>query len=661
MTKKKTALVAICFVIFTLLLSSCSSSDLINSYRYKISDKELALSIGEGHALTVVGSGAEDTAKLNVEWSSSDSKIASVDEVGFVVANSEGTATVTAKVSDGDIEVEYNCKVKVSKNGVSLLKFGYASSEIEIVKGQTFSPRVTVYPGNADNKNYTVTSSDESVVSVSADGKITGVSEGKAVITAKTDDGSFSSSATVIVSAEKNLVESVVLDNEKLSLTVGETEQLTATVTPSNLGLEMTWTSSNPAVASVSSKGVVTAKSDGKTLITVTVHDILSDKTASCEVTVYDKDSEIRATGLTFETDTITLVNGDTSVHNFKATVTPSNTTNVVSWSSSDSSLLYVNARTGDFQLRGTVTETTKVTVTCRVGAISKRGTVIITPAEEKLPTVTVTPIMKSSFAVDEKSSLTLSFSPDISAAERKQITVSFDDSFTEFFKVSLNDVGDYTLTAVKEGSGTLRFTVSSSSGRYEYVTETVSFNIGSVSDGELEITAESEITLEQGETNSKWFTLKKDGETVSVSDAGVTFSSSDSSVAAVTSSGKIEAKGEGSATVTVTDGKTSKSVRVTVTPEVFYSMNVSSSTISATSSAVFTVTVENGDINDVTVILSDDSVYTFTKDVSGKSATVTVFVKEGQTPVENVTVTLKTYIKGKDNPIVDQRTLTVE
>ena len=130
MTKKKTVLSSICLILLVFIMCSCSSSDLINSYRYKISDKDLELKIGEGYALSVIGTSASDIAKTTIEWSSSDEKIATVDENGFVVANSEGTATVTAKVSSAaesseNINVSYNCKIKVVKNGVTLEKFGY--------------------------------------------------------------------------------------------------------------------------------------------------------------------------------------------------------------------------------------------------------------------------------------------------------------------------------------------------------------------------------------------------------------------------------------------------------------------------------------------------------------------------------------------------------
>ena len=80
-------------------------------------------------------------------------------------------------------------------------------------------------------------------------------------------------------------VESVSLNKTSLSLTVGDTQTLTATVTPSNATYKsVTWSSSNTSVASVSSSGVVTAKSAGTATITVTTND--GGKKATCSVTV---------------------------------------------------------------------------------------------------------------------------------------------------------------------------------------------------------------------------------------------------------------------------------------------------------------------------------------------------------------------------------------
>ncbi len=83
-------------------------------------------------------------------------------------------------------------------------------------------------------------------------------------------------------------VESVSLDKNSLSLSLGGTYGLTATVSPSNAtNKAVSWTSSNTSVATVSSSGLVTAKAAGNTTITVRTAD--GNKTATCSVTVNAK------------------------------------------------------------------------------------------------------------------------------------------------------------------------------------------------------------------------------------------------------------------------------------------------------------------------------------------------------------------------------------
>ena len=87
-------------------------------------------------------------------------------------------------------------------------------------------------------------------------------------------------------------VTGVSLDQTSLSLGTGDTATLTATVTPSNAtDKSVTWSSSNTAVATVSSTGVVTAVGSGNAVITVTTND--GGKTATCNVTVYLKHSRV--------------------------------------------------------------------------------------------------------------------------------------------------------------------------------------------------------------------------------------------------------------------------------------------------------------------------------------------------------------------------------
>ena len=78
-------------------------------------------------------------------------------------------------------------------------------------------------------------------------------------------------------------ISSTYLSNGKLTLTEGDTEQLTAIVEPNGANKTVTWTTSNGSVAKVSPEGLVTAVKAGTA--TITCH-AKNNKTASCEVTV---------------------------------------------------------------------------------------------------------------------------------------------------------------------------------------------------------------------------------------------------------------------------------------------------------------------------------------------------------------------------------------
>ena len=93
------------------------------------------------------------------------------------------------------------------------------------------------------------------------------------------------SNVTVTATFTPIAVTGVTLNKTSASLSVGETETLTATVAPANaLNQAITWTSSNTDVATVSAAGVVTAVAAGSATITVTTDD--GSFTATCSVTV---------------------------------------------------------------------------------------------------------------------------------------------------------------------------------------------------------------------------------------------------------------------------------------------------------------------------------------------------------------------------------------
>ena len=157
----------------------------------------------------------------------------------------------------------------------------------------------TVWPASTGTGSLSWTSSNNSVATVDANGKVTAVALGTANITASQNG----MSATCVIT-----VAGISLNKTSTKILIGGTEQLTATVYPS---ASYTWTSSNPAVATVSSTGLVTAVAKGTTTITVTTED--GGYTASCTVRVGVRKT-VTTSAINTNSGTFNINNGEGSL-----------------------------------------------------------------------------------------------------------------------------------------------------------------------------------------------------------------------------------------------------------------------------------------------------------------------------------------------------------
>ncbi len=270
------------------------------------------------------------TSNKNVNWSSSNSSIVSVDNAGNLYAKSTGNATITAMTTDGS-NLSATCQVQVY-NRVSSVTLNYTSLVIE--KGHSKQITATIYPSNAYNKTLIWSSSNPSVASVNSTGLVTGLGVGNAVISATTTDGSnITATCNVEVRIYANEVN---LNKHGTSIYAGGTEQLTAQVLPEDASIKtVTWSSSNTNVATVNQNGLVTAKKVGNAIVTATATDG-SGVSGSCVVTV---------TGIT----NISLNKSSTSIYvggteTLTATIIPSDVINkTLTWSSSNTNVATVN------------------------------------------------------------------------------------------------------------------------------------------------------------------------------------------------------------------------------------------------------------------------------------------------------------------------------
>ena len=159
--------------------------------------------------------------------------------------------------------------VEVPVTGITL-----DQTSVTLTPGGKVTLKAAVKPENATNQTILWSSNQESVATVSNTGEITAVAEGTAAITAQTEDGKWPAICTVTV--EKDYVTGVTITPAgPESLPVGTSRQLSAAVTYAhNTGAQgVTWSSTDPTVATVSSTGLVTAVKEGTAAITAQTKD----------------------------------------------------------------------------------------------------------------------------------------------------------------------------------------------------------------------------------------------------------------------------------------------------------------------------------------------------------------------------------------------------
>jgi uncharacterized protein YjdB len=219
-----------------------------------------------------------NATNTGLRWVSSNRKVAQVEN-GVVKAVRTGTAIITVTSKDGDYTS--SCTVTVTP-AVPVTSISLNKTTDTLVAGTTDTLSATISPTNATNNKLRWTSSNRRVAQVQ-NGVVTAVGTGTAIIIVT--DGRYAASCTVTVTNPVVSVASVSLNKTTDSIVVGNTDQLIATVLPTNAtNSAVTWTTSDSTVATVASDGTVTAVGAGTVTITATTAD--GGFTASCTVTV---------------------------------------------------------------------------------------------------------------------------------------------------------------------------------------------------------------------------------------------------------------------------------------------------------------------------------------------------------------------------------------
>ena len=242
-----------------------------------------SITINEKNVSVIVGSSKEAaTTKLSVTikpenayhqtgtWSSSNEKIAMVDEEGNVQGLAVGTATISFTSDDPNEKVKAQTTIHVNQ---AVTKISLSDSSVSIDKGKSVTLKATVLPKDASSKKMVWSSSNEKVATVNSSGTITAKEKGKTTIRCAASDGSgiYSECQVSVITMVKSLSSEI---KDRVVLFEGESKLLSVTTKPSDASdKSIKWSTSDALIASVDEDGYVKANKKGTCVITATAKD----------------------------------------------------------------------------------------------------------------------------------------------------------------------------------------------------------------------------------------------------------------------------------------------------------------------------------------------------------------------------------------------------
>ena len=538
----------------------------------------------------------EDATDKTVTWSSDKINIATVDNTGKVKAVAEGTAVITAKAGDKTA----TCTITVSKNVIPVTSVTLDKTTLDMIKGDEATLSATVKPDDATDKTVTWSTSSASVVTVE-NGKVKAVGGGTATIMAKAGEQSATCAVTVTVP-----VSSITLDKSTLDLIEGDDATLSATVKPDDASNPtVTWSSDKPDFATVDNTGKVTAVAPGTATITAKA----GDKSATCTVTVAKR--IIPATAISIRPSSLEFYDGDMDA--LVAILTPSNSTDEVQWSSSNSGVATISS---SGLVKGIAAGT--ATITAKAGEVSATCSITV---KQSIPVTSVT-LNQTELALEKGQTGTLSATVLPEEATRKSVTWRSDNT-------SIATVNSSGVVTARGGGETK---IRAKAGNQEavcVVTVTVSANGITLNKGETTLCVGADETL----------TAKVSPD--DVTNKSVTWGSNLPGIATVDENGKVTGVAEGDAIITATTHNNQQATCTVhvVIPDTGVTLDESSITLNRGESQTLNATVLPSEATNKKVTWTSSNLSVATVDADGKvtaegagEATITVTTAFGNT-----------------------------
>jgi uncharacterized protein YjdB len=526
---------------------------------------------GATQQFTATGTYSDGSSKdltASAQWSTSDSSVAGVAGSGKITAVGAGTVTVIA--TSGKVQASATLQVTSAAVNLASIAVSPAASSLPVNTSLQFTATGTYKDGSSRDLTALVNwkSSSTATATINSAGVAVGVAAGSTTISASL--GSITGSTALTVTAPT--ISSIVVTPDGLTVGIGIGQQYTATAIYSDgstqdLVAGVTWSSSAPAVATISSSGLATTVAAGTTTITAKVGS-LTDTTVLTVVAAHLVSISVSPTPTSIAVGTNQQFSAIGSFDDGSTQLLTS-----VAWSSSSSSVATINSA-GLAAATGTGT----ATITAASGSVS--GTAALTVTGATVTSITVTPANSNMPASTTKQfAATASFSDGSS----HDVTTSVLWGSSNPAAATINAQG--LVSSVAAGSTTVSAVLGSVTGSANLTVTTVTLVGIAILPSNPRIELRTFVKLTAVGTFS-------DGSTGS-NLAGVSWKSSTPRVASVRSSGMAFGKHTGSATITASAIGLKGTTTLTVSNGTLVSLVITpaNSTVSNGSTQQFTAT----------------------------------------------------------------------
>ena len=507
------------------------------------------------HATGFYTDASSQDLSSQVSWGSSDNTTAEVNSAGIVTSLSTGSAVISASLGG------QSSSATITVTPATLSSISITPAIAIIAKGTNTTLLATGIYSDQSTQDLTQQvswqSSDNAVVAVSPTGSATGNNTGTATISASM--GTNTSSSTITVSAAT--LNSISVTPGIVSIANGTNTQLQASgvysdQTTQNLTSQVTWQSTDSAIAEISASGLITGRSVGSTTITAN----LDGQSSVSSITI----TTATLTSISISPGSVSLANGTSTnlqATGFYSDSSSQDLTEQVSWLSSAPSIIETNTN-GLITGRNTGTGT----ITASLGDKSNSASITVTAAT--LSAINITP---NTLSLANGTSSQLQANGIYSDLTTQDLTSQIDWLSSDNAIATVSPTGLVTAYSI----GTVTITAN-----FNGSTSVASITVSAATLSSINITPNN-ISIANGTSTTLQANASYTDQTSQDVSAQVSWQLSDNTIAGISPSGLVTGYSAGTVTITANLNGISTTSTINITAAILESISVTSSNAS--------------------------------------------------------------------------------